>query len=76
MSAFTDRLYRAWSLQNGYIGPRFRGQRGIGGVPLMVTQHRPVSPAPSRTGLPRANDAASRPDKPVIAPTAAPFFTH
>lgn len=33
MSAFTNRLYRSWSFQNGYSGPRARGQRGYGVQP-------------------------------------------
>lgn len=74
MSSFTDRLYRSWQVQNGYTGPRRRGDRGMGGMPPMVTQSRPTRPAPSRDGLPCANDAAARPEKQINAGKPVTLF--
>lgn len=65
MSAFTDRLYHAWEVQNGYSGPRARGQRGMGGMPPMMAQSMPASPAPSRAGSMPATDGASRHEKQI-----------
>lgn len=54
MSAFTDRLYRAWLANQG----------GMGGMPPMVTHqlHRPIA-SRVRPPLP-ASPALARPDKP------------
>lgn len=74
MSAFTDRLYRAWEVQNGYSGPRVRGLRGMGGVPPMMTQSKPICPAPSRTGSMCAKDATPRPEKQISAEKPVTLF--
>lgn len=41
MSIFTDRVYAAWRLQNGYSGPRHRPHGGMGAVAPMVTLQAP-----------------------------------
>ena len=76
MSVFTDRLYRAWSAQNGD-----RSAKRIDRVEGYPTHHTkppgcvdrvlkakplPCSIATPRDGLPRAKDAATRPEKPVL----------
>jgi hypothetical protein len=90
MSAFTDRLYLTWLAGNGCkvsrgYGARPHGQRREGYPsgqtvpPVTPRQQPPARPMPvkvatSRSGSPRANDAASRPEKPAVLPSAAPFF--
>lgn len=62
MSAFTDRLYRAWTAQNGYTGPRHRPNGGIGGVaPDAEPQHGSANP-PDRV----------QPSEPAQVPAARP----
>lgn len=41
-------------------------RRGMGGIPPMETQSRPVGNATSRDGSQRASDAASRPEKQAV----------
>lgn len=76
MSAFTDRLYRAWSAQNGDRSAK-RINRGAGypthhAKPTgrcyvgLVAKPEPCSIATPRDGLQRASDAATRPEKPVL----------
>ena len=64
MSALTDRLYASWLRANGHQGQRRSG--GMGVVTPMVTNRPPTLSIPSRDGLQRANDAASRHEKPVL----------
>ena len=90
MSAFTDRLYLTWLAGNGCTVSRGYGARPHDrrreGYPIGQPvphrgcgQSRPARPMPttldsSRTGSPRANDAASRPDKPAALHPAASLF--
>ena len=76
MSAFTDRLYRSWITQNGD-----RSAKRINRVEGYPTHHTkppegcyvdlgakpsPCLIAAPRDGLPRAQDAAARHEKPVL----------
>jgi len=68
MSAFTDRLYRQWTVRN---------QGGMGAVATMVTRPLPARVTPSRVGSQCATDATSRPEKPVFEATpASPFLPY
>ncbi|WP_156920027.1 hypothetical protein [Comamonas composti] len=64
MSRFTDQLYRTWLGQNGYSGPHRSTRGGMGGVPPMSNQQRPITAEKESRGRAAANDDSySRPDK-------------
>lgn len=65
MSAFTDRLYRTWAVQNGYSGPRSRVAWGMGGVPPMGTQNLPANPVPRVQSPAPVQVPVACPEKPV-----------
>lgn len=64
MSSFTDRLYRAWAIQNGYSGPRYRPNGGMGAVAPMQSPRRPYGASSGRGTLPpHLGPLAARPEK-------------
>lgn len=92
MSAFTDKIYRAWlnhqapSGRSGYGAHAPHDERREGYPTGQANQpdsccrprttwRHPASSAGSRERSPRANDAASRPEKQAVGvPTASPFL--